>query len=99
MTVAFSSSDMAIYTSQRPIKTMASESQQTIDRLQDENRKLRARVKDLEKKLGRVGASTEEAPDISKDLAGDQVMRTMLALIRKVEKERADITELSLIHI
>jgi len=70
----------------RPVKQVPSESQQLLTKLQDENRKLKARVKDLEKKLARVG--TEETMDLNKDLNGDKVMRTMMALIRKAEKER-----------
>lgn len=68
------------------MKQVPSESQQLLTKLQDENRKLKARVKDLEKKLARVG--TEETMDLNKDLNGDKVMRTMMALIRKAEKER-----------
>lgn len=64
-----------------------------LTKLQDENRKLKARVKDLEKKLARVG--TEESMDINKDLNGDKVMRTMIALIRKAEKERYEASESS----
>ena len=66
-----------------------------------ENRKLKLRVRDLEKKLSRVGLAggvegaqnNGDDPEISKDLNSDKVMRNMIALIRKVDREKSDAGE------
>jgi len=45
---------VALYHSKRPVKNKASETQVELDKVTAENKKLRLRVHDLEKKLKRV---------------------------------------------
>lgn len=44
-----------MYMSKRPVKSIASETQQELDKVKTENFKLTLRIKELEKKLSKVG--------------------------------------------
>ena len=46
---------VALYDAKRPVKSVASETQQELDRIKTENIKLRTRVRELEKKLNKIG--------------------------------------------
>lgn len=47
--------DFTMYMAKRPVKSIASETQQELDRIKTENYKLRSRMRELDKKIAKIG--------------------------------------------
>lgn len=83
-----------MYEAKRPVKSVASETQQELDRVKTENYKMKILVKELEKKIQKWGAqggggdgAQEGQVDLNKDYNNDKVIRNLNTLIKKIEKE------------
>eukprot|EP00347_Sterkiella_histriomuscorum_P003242 403365044 len=84
-------SGVTMYQAKRPVKSVASETQQELDKIKTENYKLKILVKELEKKIAKWGGSQDQAIDeeleIKKKCSNDKVIRNLTVLIKKIESE------------
>lgn len=72
---------ITMYESRRPVKSVASETQQDLDKMKIENYKLKITIKELEKKLAKWGAQDQSGVDqeneIKKSTQNDKVIQNL----------------------
>lgn len=71
---------VTMYEAKRPVKSVASYTQQELDKVKTENFKLQNKVKELEKKLQKAGSSEQDEDDehqIQRNYSNDKVIQNL----------------------
>ena len=93
--VANNEGGLTMYEAKRPVKSVASDTQQELTRAKTENYKLKIVARELEKKIAKWSFNEEggQEQEINKDYNNDKVIRNLYTLIKKIEKELVTLNE------